>query len=74
MIRAAQNSKLYENEYPYNTDRQSRQFSQSAQILVVNGDCLDTVQHFKTRFPDSNPVVLNMANANTPGGGWRSGW
>ena len=73
MILAAQNSRLYENAHPYNAVRQKRMFVQPANILVVNGDCLDTVQSLKNKIPELNPVVLNMANAFTPGGGWRDG-
>ena len=73
MLQAAQQSELYENDHHYDTARQSYRFKDPARILVVNGDCLDTVRYFKARHPSSNPVVLNMANAYTPGGGWRNG-
>ena len=32
-----------------------------AEIFVINGDCLDAVMYFKDKYPQSNPVVLNMA-------------
>lgn len=73
MLQAAQRTQLYENNHQYNTARQSCTFNDPARILVVNGDCLDTVRYFKAKYPSSNPVVLNMANAYTPGGGWRNG-
>jgi len=70
---SAQNSKQYGNDYEYNTDRQQFSYKQLAKIFVVNGDCLDTVLYLKKKYPTSNPVVLNMANAHSPGGGWRNG-
>ena len=73
MLRAAQQTKFYENEHHYDTAGQSYKSKDPTKILVVNGDCLDTVRCFKARYPSSNPVVLNMANAYTPGGGWRHG-
>jgi uncharacterized protein (TIGR02452 family) len=44
---------------------------QTTQITVVNGDTIDVV--FQLRQEGLNPVVLNMASAWTPGGGWRKG-
>jgi hypothetical protein len=73
MAHAAQSSKQYSNNYKYDANRQQRVYEQPVKIFVVDGDCLDTVRHFKKRHPTSNPVVLNMANAYTPGGGWRNG-
>ncbi len=40
-------------------------------IEVVNADCVDAATAL--REAGYNPVVLNMANAYTPGGGWRNG-
>ena len=40
-------------------------------IEVVNADCVDAAAAL--RGAGYNPVVLNMANAYTPGGGWRNG-
>jgi len=73
MAHAAQGSKQYSNHYKYDTNRQQRVYEQPVEIIVVNGDCLDIVRCFKEKHPNSNPVVLNMANAHTPGGGWRNG-
>jgi hypothetical protein len=73
MAHAAQGSKQYSNHYKYDTNRQQRVYEQPVEIIVVNGDCLDIVRRFKEKHPNSNPVVLNMANADTPGGGWRNG-
>jgi hypothetical protein len=73
MIHSAENTTQYSDDYEYDKTRQQCSFEQPAKIYVVNGDCLDTVLHFKAKHPDCNPVVLNMANANTPGGGWRHG-
>ncbi len=74
MIYAAENTKQYSNDYEYDIVRQERSYEQPAEIFVVNGDCLDTVRWFKEKYPTSNPVVLNMAAANCPGGGWRDGF
>ncbi|CAF2424867.1 unnamed protein product [Rotaria sp. Silwood2] len=69
MTHAAENTKMYSNNYEYDASRQQRSYDQPAKIFVVNGDCLDTVMHFKEKYSDCNPVVLNMAAANCPGGG-----
>ena len=37
----------------------------------MNADCVDAAAAL--REAGYNPVVLNMANAYTPGGGWRNG-
>ena len=73
MTAAAINGKRYNDDYEYDSIRQQRSYDQPAKIMVINGDCLDTVIHIKEKYPDCNPVVLNMANANSPGGGWRDG-
>ena len=71
---AAENSKLYEGyDDEYSPAQQERSYKQKAEIYVVDGDCLDTVLCFKKNRSNCNPVVLNMANAFTPGGGWRDG-
>ncbi|CAF0797713.1 unnamed protein product [Adineta ricciae] len=71
---AAENSKLYEGyDDEYSPTQQERSYKQRAEIYVVDGDCLDTVRCFKKNRSNCNPVVLNMANAFTPGGGWRDG-
>jgi hypothetical protein len=73
MTYAAENTKQYSNDNKYDTSRQERSYKEPVEILVVNGDCLDTVRCLKKKYPTSNPVVLNMAAANCPGGGWRDG-
>jgi hypothetical protein len=73
MAAAAVNGKRYDDDYEYDSIRQQRSYDQPAKIMVINGDCLDTVMHIKKKYPDCNPVVLNMANAHSPGGGWRDG-
>ncbi|CAF0770616.1 unnamed protein product [Rotaria sordida] len=73
MAHAAQNTKMYSNNYEYDTNRQQRSYDQIVKIFVVNEDCLDTVIYFKEKYPNCNPIVLNMAAANCPGGGWRNG-
>ena len=73
MFDAAMNSKLYKDNYEYDSTRQQRSYDEPAKIFVINGDCLDTVMYIKNTYPNCNPVVLNMANAVSPGGGWRDG-
>lgn len=73
MILAAENTKQYNGYEDFNINQSQNSYGESAQIFVVNGDCLDTVQYFKTKYPTCNPAVLNMANAHCPGGGWRQG-
>jgi uncharacterized protein (TIGR02452 family) len=73
MTEAAQTTKQYSNEYEYDMKRQRRSYEQPVEIFVVNADCLDLVMCFKKKYPDCNPVVLNMASATSPGGGWRHG-
>jgi len=68
---AARETKQYTDNYRYKKSTTSN--NDSAEIIIVNGDCLDVARHFKKKYPESNPVVLNMANADTPGGGWRNG-
>lgn len=70
MEQAARTTRRYRNEHIYNINSRL-QFSST--IFVVNGDCLDAALCFKTRFPRSNPVVLNMASKSKPGGGWKNG-
>ncbi|KAJ3050366.1 hypothetical protein HK097_008672, partial [Rhizophlyctis rosea] len=40
-------------------------------VYVTEGDCLTVAQELKNN--GLNPVVLNMANAEHPGGGWQWG-
>ncbi|CAF0753469.1 unnamed protein product [Adineta steineri] len=73
MARSAQNTKQYENVYNYDRDLQQRTYEQPSTVFVVDGDCLDVLMCFKNRYPQSNPVVLNMASSKNPGGGWKNG-
>jgi hypothetical protein len=73
MSSAARNTKPYENDYMYDATLQEKSYEQPARILVVDGDCLDVVMCFKNKYRSCNPIVLNMASANNPGGGWRNG-
>jgi uncharacterized protein (TIGR02452 family) len=73
MAYAAQNTRQYGNDYEYDADLQRSMYKQSSQIVVIDGDCLDAVMFFKDKYPQSNPVVLNMASARNPGGGWKNG-
>jgi hypothetical protein len=73
MAYAAENTRLYGNDFDYDMALQQRVNDQSSQILVIDGDCLETVLCFKDKYPRSNPVVLNMASKRNPGGGWKTG-
>jgi uncharacterized protein (TIGR02452 family) len=73
MRHAAENTRPYDNDYFYQSTAAHCPNEQRTQILVVNGDCLDVVMCFKRQYPTCHPVVLNMASANNPGGGWRNG-
>ncbi|CAF3223214.1 unnamed protein product [Rotaria socialis] len=73
MANAALNTKQYSNNYQYDTSRQQRSYDQRTKIFVVNGDCLDIVSCFREKYQNCSPVVLNMASATCPGGGWRHG-
>lgn len=70
---AAQNTRQYLNDFHYQSTAHERSSEESSQILVIDGDCLDAAMFFKTRFPASKPVVLNMASQRNPGGGWKNG-
>jgi uncharacterized protein (TIGR02452 family) len=73
MSYAAQNTRQYDNDYEYNATLQQSIYEQRSPIIVIDGDCLDVVMYFKDKYPQSNPVVLNMASARNPGGGWKNG-
>ncbi|CAF4818268.1 unnamed protein product [Rotaria sp. Silwood1] len=73
MAYAAQNTRQYGNDYEYTTVRQQHTYEQPCRMVVINGDCLDVAICFKAKYPKSNPVVLNMASARNPGGGWKNG-
>ncbi|CAF4899865.1 unnamed protein product [Rotaria sp. Silwood1] len=70
---AAENTRQYGNDYEYDTVFQQKTYEQLSQVFVVNGDCLDATMCFKVIYPNSNPVVLNMASSRHPGGGWKNG-
>ena len=73
MFDAASNTRQYVNDFNYNTRLQAASYEDRAQIFVVDGDCLDVALCFKDKDPQCRPVVLNMASARNPGGGWRNG-
>lgn len=61
----------YSNSSPaFSTTWESRYMAETA-IEVVNADCIDAAAVLKAK--GYNPVILNMANAHTPGGGWKTG-
>lgn len=47
------------------TENDTEEASGSAKILVINKDCLEVAREYV----DKKPLVLNMANRQTPGGG-----
>jgi len=47
------------------------EYKQPAQVRIVNGDTIDVA--FQLQQEGLNPLVLNMASAYKPGGGWRKG-
>ncbi|CAF2409311.1 unnamed protein product [Rotaria sp. Silwood2] len=73
MVYAAQNTRQYANDHKYDFTLQERSYEELSEILVVDGDCHDMVLCFKNKYPKCNPVVLNMASANNPGGASRNG-
>ncbi len=73
MAAAARNTRQYGNDFEYNATLQQPIDEQPCRIFVIDGDCLDAVMFFKNKYPRSNPVVLNMASRNHPGGGWKNG-
>jgi len=73
MVYAAQNTRQYGNDFEYNAALQQSIDEQPCEIFVIDGDCLDAVMFFKEKYPQSNPVVLNMASKRNPGGGWKNG-
>lgn len=44
-------------------------YSTPAEITVVNGDTLTTALNLKAKYPETEPLVLNMASSFCPGGG-----
>lgn len=69
MTRATQS---YSNSSPaLSAAREPRYLLAETAIEVVNADCIDAAAVLKSK--GYNPVILNMANAHTPGGGWKTG-
>lgn len=73
MHTAAARTRQYANDFDYNQSLRQKQSEQPTEFFVVNGDCLETVWIFKEKYPQSNPVVLNMSSKRNPGGGWKNG-
>ena len=73
MYDAAANTRQYNSEFQYNRAIQRSCQEQQVEIIVIDGDCLDAAIYFKEKYPQSNPVVLNMASRRNPGGGWKNG-
>ena len=73
MTAAARNTREYLNDFQYDPAVYESVNKEASQVVVIDGDCLDAVMFFKSKYPDCNPVVLNMASARNPGGGWKNG-
>lgn len=73
MAAAARNTRQYLNDFQYDRALCEPISEEAAQIVVIDGDCLDAVMFFKSKYPNCNPVVLNMASKRNPGGGWKNG-
>jgi uncharacterized protein (TIGR02452 family) len=56
-----------------NNNNEKQKERVTTQVLVYEGDCIETAFELKNKFGIRNPVVLNMANAYTPGGGFLHG-
>jgi uncharacterized protein (TIGR02452 family) len=69
VLYAPLNTKSYNKETKYQFP-ESKTFE--TKIEIVEGDCLEIGLFFKNKM-NLNPVVLNMANENHPGGGYRHG-
>lgn len=73
MRRAAINTKQYTNDHVYDENLLGTKNENAARIVVLDADCIDAAIWLKSQYPDSHPLILNMASANHPGGGWRNG-
>jgi len=70
MLENIQKSVLY-SDYHSKTQMENKEHKLQASIKVVGGDCIEVALELKKK--GANPAVLNMANAKTPGGGYKRG-
>lgn len=72
-------SKFYKNESLVVSNNGNASESSLTKVMVFNGDCLDVAFYIQDelikegKFPQERVAVLNMANPNTPGGGYKGG-
>ncbi|EFC46999.1 predicted protein [Naegleria gruberi] len=78
LVNASINSKYYRNELLDVSDKVGNP-EKDTQVLVFNGDCLDIAFHVQDllmkegQLGKERVAVLNMANPEQPGGGYKTG-
>ncbi|KAG2389340.1 hypothetical protein C9374_013900 [Naegleria lovaniensis] len=77
--RASIMSKFYQNETLTVHNNNNNGSESLTKVMVFNGDCLDVAFYIQDelikegKYPQERVAVLNMANPNTPGGGYKGG-